>query len=178
MARLLSGQIKSCFFCFYSSVIRFDPIEKSFPWRDPSLSSSPLPLLLQEVSEVVTLVHVVGVLAFFHVQLLDGAAVALLSHQQLTQHPPVRLLVLLLQTLQLGTSKDAVKTPWALKTNWIAKYEWTVATDLSDGLLIDTGALGLTASGETVPLQSLKSWSRHGGAITWLQGLGGSRFGL
>lgn len=118
MVRLLNGQIKSCFFCFYSSQILFDPIDKTFPWGDPSLSSSPLPLLLQEVGEVVTLVHVVGVLAFFRVQLLDGAAVALLGHQQLTQHPPVRLLVLLLQTLQLGTHKDAVKTSRALKTNY------------------------------------------------------------
>lgn len=78
------------------------------------LSSSPLPLLLQEVGELVTFVHVVSVLAFLRVQLLDGTTVALLSHQQLTQHPPVRLLVLLLQTLQLRSSKDAVRPSQAL----------------------------------------------------------------
>lgn len=83
-------------------------LNSTFRWGDPCLSSSPLPLLLQEVGELVTFVHVVGVLAFLRVQLLDGTTVALLSHQQLTQHPPVRLLVLLLQTLQLRSSKDSV----------------------------------------------------------------------
>lgn len=66
------------------------------------LSSSPFSLLFQEVGEVVALVHVVYMFAFLCVQLMDSAAVALLGKQQLTQHPSVRLLVLLLQTVQLG----------------------------------------------------------------------------
>lgn len=70
--------------------------------------SSPFPLLLQEVGEVITFVHVVCVLAFLCVQLLDGVAVALLGEQQLTQHPPVRLIVLLLQTLQLGKVERSI----------------------------------------------------------------------
>lgn len=70
----------------------------------PLLSSSPFPLLLQKVGEVVAFVHVVCVFAFLGVQLLDGMTVALLGEQQLTQHPPVRLPVLLLQTLQLGNT--------------------------------------------------------------------------
>lgn len=40
------------------------------------------------------------------VQLLDSMTVALLSKQQLTQHPPVCLSVLLLQTLQLGQTQS------------------------------------------------------------------------
>lgn len=64
--------------------------------------SSPLSLLLQKVCEVVALVHVVCVFAFLRVQLLDGVTVALFRHQQLSQHPPVRLAVLLLQALQLS----------------------------------------------------------------------------
>lgn len=90
-------------------------LKSTFPWCDPHLPSSPLPLLLQEVGELVTFVHVVSVLAFLCVQLVDGAAVALLSHQQLTQHPPVRLLVLLLQTLQLRSGRDAVRPFQPLK---------------------------------------------------------------
>lgn len=72
------------------------------------LSSSPFSLLLQEVGEVVALVHVVCVFALLRVQLVDSAAVALLGEQQLTQHPPVRLLVLLLQALQLRAGKDTL----------------------------------------------------------------------
>lgn len=65
------------------------------------LSSLPFPLLLQQVGEVVTFVHVVCMFAFLCVQLLDGMTMALLGEQQLTQHPPVCFPVLLLQTLQL-----------------------------------------------------------------------------
>lgn len=65
-----------------------------------------------------------------------------------------------------------------IRKGFTTKYEWSVATDLSDRLLIDTRAVWFTTSGETVPLQSLKGWSRDGGAITWLQGLRGSRSGL
>lgn len=75
------------------------------------LSSSPFSLLLQKVGEVVALVHVVVVFAFLRVQLVDGAAVALFGEQQLTQHPTVRLLVLLLQTLQLSGSKYTQSQP-------------------------------------------------------------------
>lgn len=85
-------------------------------YRTPLLSSSPFSLLLQEVGEVVALVHVVCVLAFLRVQLVDGAAVALFSQQQLAQHPPVRLLVLLLQTLQL--SKGAKTRNHSPTGNW------------------------------------------------------------
>ena len=63
--------------------------------------ASPLPLLLQQVGEVVALVHEVGVLAFLVVQLHDGAAVTFLGQQQLLQHPSVRLLLFVLQTVQL-----------------------------------------------------------------------------
>lgn len=58
--------------------------------------SSPFPLLLQKVREVVAFVHVVGMFTFLCVQLLDGMTMALFSEQQLAQHPPVRLPVLLL----------------------------------------------------------------------------------
>lgn len=67
----------------------------------PNFLPSPFSLLLQEVGEVVTLVHVVGMFAFLCVQLVDSAAMALFSKQQLTQHSPICLLVLLLQTIKL-----------------------------------------------------------------------------
>lgn len=62
---------------------------------------SPLPLLLQQVGEVVALVHEVHVFALLVVQLHDGAPVAFLGQQQLLQHPPVRFPLFVLQTVQL-----------------------------------------------------------------------------
>jgi len=63
--------------------------------------ASPLPLLLQQVGEVIALGHEVGVFAFLVVELHDGATVTFLCQQQLLQHPSVRLLLLVLQTVQL-----------------------------------------------------------------------------
>lgn len=65
---------------------------------------SPLPLLLQQVGEVIALVHEVGVFAFLVVQLHDGPPVTLLGQQQLLQHPSVRLPLFDLQTVQLPES--------------------------------------------------------------------------
>lgn len=65
------------------------------------IDSSPLPLLLQQGGEVVALVHEVGVFPFLVVQLHDGAAVTFLHQQQLLQHASVRLLLFVLQTVQL-----------------------------------------------------------------------------
>lgn len=65
------------------------------------LCPSPFSFLLQEVCEVIALIHVVNMFVFLYFQLMDGAAVTLFSQQQLTQHPPVCVLVLLLQTFQL-----------------------------------------------------------------------------
>lgn len=73
------------------------------------LISSPLPLLLQQVGEVVALVHVVHVFAFLGVQLVDRASVALFSQQQLTEHPSVRFLVLLLQAIKLRSAVKIVR---------------------------------------------------------------------
>jgi hypothetical protein len=61
----------------------------------------PLSLLLQQVGEVVALVHVVGVLVLLVFQLVHGAPVTLLSQQQLLQHAAVCLLLLFLQSVQL-----------------------------------------------------------------------------
>ena len=112
------------------------------------LSSSPFSLLLQEVGEVVALVHVVRVLALLRVQLVDGAAVALLGEQQLTQHPPVRLLVLLLQALQLRTGKGTlshthremhrhVQGPWTYENCFLIAVVQHAKHFCSSRLLID-----------------------------------------
>lgn len=71
----------------------------------PASLNSPLSLLLQQVGEVVTLVDEVGVLLLLVVQLHDGAAVAFLSQQQLLQHPSVRILLFVLQTVQLRAKR-------------------------------------------------------------------------
>lgn len=71
---------------------------------------SPLPLLLQQVGEVVALGDEVGVLSLLVVQLHDGAAVAFLRQQQLLQHPSVRLLLFVLQTVQLGGNTSTLVT--------------------------------------------------------------------
>lgn len=71
---------------------------------------SPLPLLLQQVGEVVALVHEVGVFAFLVVQLHHRPPVTFLSQQQLLQHPSVRLLLFVFQTVQLRTKKTHVNT--------------------------------------------------------------------
>lgn len=62
---------------------------------------SPFSLLLQQIGEVIALVYEVDMFLFLIVQLHDGPAVAFLSQQQLLQHPSVRLLLLLLQAIQL-----------------------------------------------------------------------------
>ncbi len=69
---------------------------------------SPLPLLLQQVGEVVALVHEVGVFAFLVVQLHHRPPVAFLSQQQLLQHPSVRLLLFVLQTVQLTVNTSTL----------------------------------------------------------------------
>lgn len=62
----------------------------------------PLSLLLQQVGEVVALVHVVSVLVLLVLQLVHGAPVTLLCQQQLFQHAAVCFPLLLLQSVQLG----------------------------------------------------------------------------
>lgn len=62
----------------------------------------PLPLLLQQVGEVVTLVHVVGVLVLLVLQLVHGAPVTLLRQQQLLQHAPVGFPLFLFKSVQLS----------------------------------------------------------------------------
>lgn len=62
---------------------------------------SPLSFLLQEVGEVIALVHVVHVFAFLSIQLIDSAPVAFLSQQELFQHTAIRVLVLIPQSVQL-----------------------------------------------------------------------------
>lgn len=66
-----------------------------------SAVSSPLTLMLQQVSEVIALVHEVNVFALLAIQLVNRASVAFLNQQQLLEHPSIRLFVLLLQTVQL-----------------------------------------------------------------------------
>lgn len=62
--------------------------------------------MFQQVGEVVALVHEIDVFAFLVVQLHDGAAVTLLCQQQLLQHPSVRLLLFVLQTIELNGNND------------------------------------------------------------------------
>ena len=68
----------------------------------------PFSLLLQQVGEVITLVHVVGMFVFLAVQLLHSAPVALLSQQQLLQHASVCVLMFLLQTVQLRVTSNHI----------------------------------------------------------------------
>lgn len=112
---------------------------RSFETATPLPSTSPFSLLFQQVSEVVTFVHVVSMFAFLRVQLVDCATMALLSEQQLAQHPPVRLFVLLLQTFQLKKRQkvhtNITKTKRALNKYIISSI---ISTDLSHRLLVDT----------------------------------------
>lgn len=62
----------------------------------------PLSLLLQQVGEVIALVHVVSVLVFLVLQLVHGTPVTLLCQQQLLQHAAVCLPLLFLQSVQLS----------------------------------------------------------------------------
>lgn len=50
---------------------------------------SPLSFLLQEVGEVIALVHIVHMFAFLSIQLIDSAPVAFLCQQELFQHTAV-----------------------------------------------------------------------------------------